>query len=189
MFNYRLGSSAWLRHAAPNAANHIFSHIAAFLCHKLCWSLISHDATLHLSPTGYCKGDNMDPQTPQTPTSHLQTFLPISRVPCLHWSWINVTSRIDRQSHSVTLLMQLLPQLQSCPQPWVYTAAAALAYWSSFRYCIEGPLLIIHLLSCNFIFFLVHYIVTGSSYGGNLVNRHFSFCLLYNAVLTYMPRL
>lgn len=81
-FNYSVCSSAWLRQAGLHAANQILSHIAAFLCHGVAWSLIKHGATLHRSPISYSKGDAMEPpsHTPSAPSPL------ISQVPCFHWS-------------------------------------------------------------------------------------------------------
>lgn len=59
-FNYSLCSSAQLRQAGLHATNQMLSHIAAFLCSRPAWSLISHGATLHRSPISYSKGDSME---------------------------------------------------------------------------------------------------------------------------------
>lgn len=118
---------------------------------------------------------------------------------------VTVRGRLRNPPHTAPL--PLLPLLVGCPAfiDHKSTSLAALIvnhprwhYWSAgpsavglpsahiagrlwpidpLRYSIEGSLLIIHLFCCNFIFFPVHTVVTGSPFGGNLVNKHTAFVL------------
>lgn len=91
--------------------------------------------------------------------------LPINQRRWQNWSSITLSDIIDL----------VAPSTIGPPSALGPHCSLAVAYWSSSRYSIEGSVLIIHLLCCNFIFFLVHYIVTGSPYMGNLVSRHLFF--------------
>lgn len=175
-FNYSVCSFAWLRQASLHAANQILSHTAAFLCHRLAWSPISRRATLHRSPISYSKGGRYG--SPPLPLPPL-----LVRCPAF----------IDHKSTSLAELIVNHPQ-------WHYWSGRSLRYRPALsprptsqpdcgvliplRYSIEGSLLIIHLLCCNFIFFPVHTVVTGSPYGGNLVNKRTAFCAPRHAGLT-----
>lgn len=147
-----------------------------FLCHRHAWSPISRRATLHRSPISYSKGGRYG--SPPLPLPPL-----LVRCPAF----------IDHKSTSVAELIVNHPQ-------WHYWSDRSLSYRPALsprptsqpdcgvliplRYSIEGSLLIIHLLCCNFIFFPVHTVVTGSPYGGNLVNKRTAFCAPRHAGLT-----
>lgn len=117
-FNYSLCSSAWLRQASLHTADQILSHIAAFLCHRVAWSLITHSATLHRSPISYSKGETVEPPLHTPPT------LPPLLVGC--------PAFIDHKSTSLAALIVNQPQ-------WHYWSGQSLSYmpalslWSTLR--------------------------------------------------------
>lgn len=142
--NYSVSSFAWLRQAGFHTANRIHSHITAFLCHRVAWSLISHGATLHRSPISYSKGGGCG--NPSFPTyTHIHTHTPQPLLPLL----VRCPAFIDHKSTSlaalivnhlpVTLFIWPVPQLQACPQPSPHIAARLwridppqIQYWGPF---------------------------------------------------------